>query len=253
MSIHGSMPLARDTGQVVVVIPAFNEQRTIAEVVREVRACGHAEVVVVDDRSQDDTAAEAAAAGARVIRLHIRHGAWGAVQTGLRHAVSRGYRFAVTMDADGQHHAPAIAALLAALRTGEANVAIGSCLQRGSRLRMLAWKLLRAASGLDIEDLTSGFRVYDRAAMRHLVGGNATQFAYQDVGVLMLLKNAGMRLAEVSVPMSERRSGISRIYHSWLAVFGYMSQTLLLCVANLSLGWTAQADEALPPVEERGG
>jgi glycosyltransferase involved in cell wall biosynthesis len=212
----------------VVIIPAFNEQRDIAEVVREVRLVSGFPVIVVDDASSDETIARARAAGARIVPLSQQLGAWGATQTGLRLAYRDGYDFALTMDADGQHEAVWIEKLLEPVVEGKADVSIGCCVRRGSRLRKIAWVMLKTASGLAMEDITSGFRVYNRAAMRLLASREATLLEYQDVGVLVLLRNAGLHLSEVDVTMLPRTSGSSRVYHSWLVVAYYMAHTLLL-------------------------
>ena len=92
---------------------------------------------MVDDGSQDDTAAKAQSAGATVLRLPEQLGAWGATQTGMRYAVRKGFDIAVTMDADGQHDSDDIPKLIAPLLTGEANVVIGACPQRGSHTQHL--------------------------------------------------------------------------------------------------------------------
>ena len=212
----------------IVVIPAFNEQKDIAAVVREVRRVSGFPIVVVDDCSIDNTRAEAESAGARVIPLSQQLGAWGALQTGLRFACREGYEFALTMDADGQHEAVWIDKLFAPVIEGDADVTIGCCVRRGSRLRKIAWVMLKAASGLKMEDITSGFRVYNRQAMDLLAGPEATLLEYQDVGVLTLLKNAGLHIEDVDVTMLPRTSGTSRVYHSWLVVAYYMAHTLLL-------------------------
>ncbi len=212
----------------MVIIPAFNEQKDIADVVREVRETSGFPVIVVDDASSDDTIARARGAGARIVPLSQQLGAWGATQTGLRLAYLSGYDYALTMDGDGQHEAVWIDKLLEPVVNGEADVSIGCCVRRGSRLRKVAWVMLKTASGLTMEDITSGFRVYNRAAMALLASREATLLEYQDVGVLVLLRNAGLHLAEVDVTMLPRKSGSSRVYHSWLVVAYYMAHTLLL-------------------------
>ena len=132
------------------------------------------------------------------------------------------------MDADGQHEAVWIDKLFAPVIEGEADVSIGCCVRRGSRARKIAWVMLKAASGLKMEDITSGFRVYNQRAMTLLAGPEATLLEYQDVGVLTLLKNAGLQIVDVDVTMLPRTSGTSRVYHSWLVVAYYMAHTLLL-------------------------
>src|SRR5690349_7050301 len=106
-----------------VVIAAFNEGAVIREVVREVVDAGWS-VVVVDDGSRDDSAAKAKAGGATVLRHPINRGQGAALQTGIDYAIRRGARHIVTFDADGQHDAKDIPALVEAL--GDADIALGS-------------------------------------------------------------------------------------------------------------------------------
>ena len=212
----------------IVVIPAHNEANDIAFVVGEIRKYSDFPVVVIDDASTDDTIAVAREAGAVVIPLAVQLGAWGATQAGLRYALSNDYAYAITMDADGQHLAESLPALLEPIINKEADVTIGACTRRGSASRQFAWRLMKRVSGLRLEDLTSGFRVYDRRAIRRLAAWQATLLEYQDVGVLAMLKASGIRITDVEVEMRARRHGISRVFYSWTSVIYYMSYTLLL-------------------------
>lgn len=214
--------------RILVIIPAFNEAATIASVVEKAIAQSGSEVIVIDDGSQDDTAAEARSAGATVLRLPEQLGAWGATQTGMRYAVRKGFDIAVTMDADGQHDSSDIPNLVALLLAGEANVVVGACLQRGSPLRHLAWRWIRYLSGTNLRDFTSGFRAYDRLAIRRAASWKATLLEYQDIGVLMLFQRHGLIISDVDVTMSERVSGHSRIFGDWGAVIYYMAYTFIL-------------------------
>ena len=212
----------------MVVIPAHNEAQDIAWVVGEIHKFSSFPVVVVDDASSDDTVSKARGAGAVVIPLVVQLGAWGATQTGLRYALRNGYEYVITMDADGQHLAESIPDMIQPIIDGEADVTIGACTRRGSIMRKIAWKMMKKVSGLRLEDLTSGFRVYDRRAIRRLASWQATLLEYQDVGVLAMLKASGIRTVDVEVDMLPRRSGISRVFYSWISVVYYMSYTLLL-------------------------
>jgi len=219
----------------VIIIPAFNEGQVIGSVITEIR--GHCDfpIFVIDDASTDDTVALARQAGATVVPLAAQLGAWGAMQTGLRLARRDGYDLAITMDADGQHDASSLEDLVRPVAEGIADVSIGACTQRGSRLRKIAWVLMKQASGLTLEDITSGFRVYNRRAIRELSSRRATLLDYQDVGVLLLLQSRGLTIVDVNVTMQDRRNGASRIFRSWLIVFYYMCQTLLLGLTKRKL------------------
>ena len=212
----------------IVIIPAHNEAKDIAFVIGEIGKHSNFPVVVVDDASTDDTISKARNAGAVVVPLALQIGAWGATQAGLRYALKNDFAYAITMDADGQHLAESLPALIQPIVDKEADVTIGACTTRGSTLRKIAWTLMKRVSGLRLEDLTSGFRVYDKRAIRRLAAWQATLLEYQDVGVLTMLKASGLRIKDVEVKMLPRRSGISRIFYSWTSVIYYMSYTLLL-------------------------
>jgi glycosyltransferase involved in cell wall biosynthesis len=218
--------------RILVIIPARNEEASVAEVVRQVQLVQGCDVVVVDDASADATAQVAQEAGAFVLRLPVNLGAWGAIQTGMRFAYVKGYRTVITMDADGQHKASSIPYLLTPLTAHHADVVIGSCTPRGSQARKFAWKLFRWISGLRIQDLTSGLRAYSAPAIFLLASSRATLLDYQDVGVLLLLQKTGLRILEVDVDMCDRKNGYSRVFSSWFKVGEYMLLTTILCLSH---------------------
>jgi glycosyltransferase involved in cell wall biosynthesis len=185
----------------------------------------------VDDGSSDDTANVAMLGGATVVRAPLWQGAWGAIQTGIRYAVRHGYDAVITMDADGQLEAAYLPRLIEAAERG-ANVVIAACPSRGSRLRHFAWSYFRLITGFEFDDLTSGFRYYDAKACRLLTREEATLLDYQDIGVLLILRHARLRIAEIPVAMNPRRHGASRVFSSWWTVTRYMAETSLLCLAR---------------------
>jgi glycosyltransferase involved in cell wall biosynthesis len=216
-----------------VVIPAQNEAASIAEVVT--RAKAHAEhVLVVDDASSDDTAALARAAGAQVLPLVTPLDAWCATQTGLRFAHAHGAKIVVSLDADGQHPPECIPALVQPVRAGQADVTIGSDPSRVSHYRHLAWGYLRAVTGLTVADLTSGFRVYGPKALDLLIRPEASSLNYQDVGVLMMLRDEGLKMTEVPVTMGPRLFGASHVFRSWVKVMAYMLESSVIGLARRS-------------------
>lgn len=102
--------------KVLIIIPAWNEAGSIADVVTEVRGeLPGVDIIVVDDGSQDDTALRAADAGAIVARLPFNLGVGGAMRTGYRYARDHGYDVAIQVDADGQHDPRYIPKLVDAL------------------------------------------------------------------------------------------------------------------------------------------
>jgi len=214
----------------VIVIPARNEIDTIGSLVASLGEAGWTDVVVVDDQSTDETAAAAQLAGAMVLRPALPMGAWGALQTGIRYAVANDYSGVITMDADGQHEVSQIQALLE--MRDRADVVIGAFPERASRARRLAWRWFRRIAGFELRDLTSGFRLYNPSAMLLLSSDEATLLDYQDLGILLIARKAGLDIVEVPVSMSLRTSGKSRVFNSWFSVARYLAVTTLLCLAR---------------------
>lgn len=229
-------------GQLLVVVPAHNEEDSLADVLKTTKEFGYC-VVVVDDASEDNTGRIARNEGALLIPLANRLGAWGATQAGLRYARARGAGIVVTLDADGQHEPAHIHELTAPLLVGTADVVIGSCPIRVSRLRRWAWHYFRWLTGLNAHDLTSGFRAYNRHAVTVLSSSDAALLDYQDVGVLMLMRAEGLRVQEVPVEIGSRRNGISRVFPSWWVVARYMLETTVLCVSHLHIPGSRRGDD----------
>lgn len=244
-------PLTRvpGTAPLLVVIPAFNEAESIARVLQDLALHVPGDRLVVSDASSDGTAAIARAEGAEAIELPQQIGAWGATQTGLRLAQRRGYERVATVDADGQHAPRSLLALLQAQRETGADVVIGTFPERLSGARRLAWAWFRALTGLGIEDLTSGLRLYGPRAIELLSRSEATLLDYQDVGVLLLLRKYGLTVHEVPVTMYPRHSGHSRVFGSWFTVARYMTQTTLLCIARIGRFGGARPLPAAPGPE----
>ena len=220
----------------LAVIPARDEVATVAAVVAGVRRQLGCAVLVVDDASTDGTGAAARAAGADVLRLPVGLGAWGASQTGIRYALRNGFEAVVTLDADGQHLPESLPLLFRQRDLHGANVVIGTCLERLSTPKKIAWRYLRLLTGLRLRDFTSGLRLYDAEAIRMLAAPEASLLDYQDVGVLMLLAKQGLRIVETPTPMNAREVGHSRVFASWAVVARYMFNTTILCISRLDRG-----------------
>jgi polyprenyl-phospho-N-acetylgalactosaminyl synthase len=185
-----------------VVIAAFNEGAVIRDVVGEVVDAGWS-VVVVDDGSRDDTPAKAREAGAIVVRHSVNLGQGAALQTGVEYAKRRGARSIVTFDADGQHVATDIPAMVAAL--AGADIALGSRFLgkvEGASKRRMA--LLRTAvvmsntmSGMKLTDAHCGFRAFRAEIAPRL---RITQDRMAHASELLRKINApGLRVVEVPV------------------------------------------------------
>lgn len=159
--------------KVLALIPAYNEEASIAGVVQA--TLGRVDqVVVVDDGSRDATSERAREAGALVLRQASNGGKGAALQAGSHYAIEHGYDVVVTLDADGQHDPESIPDLLEPLRLGAADMAVGSRKTQWSRhmpiLRRItnAWMswFLSQLAGQPMEDTQSGFRAISTAVLR---------------------------------------------------------------------------------------
>ena len=204
------MPAAESTapplGAPVIVIPAFEAEDTLPAVLRRLAALlPGATVIVVDDGSRDGTAAVAAAHAAEVVRLPDNQGKGRALARGVRAAVERGAGAVVTMDADGQHPAECVPALLAPLTDGTADVVVGAR-RRGTGsmpwprrfTNRLSSALVSRALGMHVPDSQSGFRAFTRRVAETVTpAGPRYEF---ETEFLFLAAHAGFRIRAIPVP-----------------------------------------------------
>ena len=208
----------------LVFIPAWNEEENLPAVLDELRAgLPGADVLVVDDGSTDGTASVARAHGAEVLSFGENRGLREGIAAGYAHAESHGYAFTGRVDADGQHPVDELARLLEIVRSGDADVAVGSRFATGdgyeayryepSRSRRLGTSLLRramgAALGRPFHDATSGMYAANRLALPALECPYTS--GAPEVESLLRLREAGLRVVEVPVHMRERASGESKL------------------------------------------
>jgi len=193
----------------VIIIPAYNETGRIRDTIRGVRKVAEALVLVIDDGSTDNTAEEAKAAGALVLRLPFNLGYGAALQTGFRYAMKMGYKYAIQMDADGQHEPLSINSLIAPVLNDEVDVVIGSrFLDRGNykapfirRMGMHFFGVIASVvTGRKITDPTSGFQALNRKVME-FYASDAYPADYPDADVIIMLHRGGFRFKEVPVVM----------------------------------------------------
>ncbi len=194
------MPPAQPTGEIIALIPAYNEARYIADVVKA--ALQYVPVVVVDDGSSDGTGATAALAGAKVIVHNTNQGKGKALNTGFEYAVARRVDAAITLDADGQHDPTEIPTFIAAFRAGQGDVIIGqrTFAQMPGKSRFgntVGTWLLTRAMGRPIPDNQSGYRLLGRRVME-TVRPDTTRFE-AEVELLLRAQLAGFRLAWVPI------------------------------------------------------
>ena len=172
----------RETAGILALIPAFDEGPRVGKVVRA--AAATLPVIVVDDGSTDDTADQAARAGATVIRQRPNGGKGSALRAGLRHALEAGAEAVVTLDADGQHDPSEIDAFLARWATDRPELIIGrrdfAAMPPVRRLsNTLGGIALSAAVGRWVPDNQSGYRLIGRQLMRSLLDSAEDGFEFE--------------------------------------------------------------------------
>lgn len=192
--------------KVSIIIPAYNEEESIGEIVRELRELYPAyEVIVVNDGSTDETAKVASQAGAIVISHHYKIGNGAAIKTGIRQAKSDNLVF---MDGDGQHDPRDVSKLL--LDLGEYDMIVGAR-TRGSdvsRFRTFGNKIMNVVANVlaerKIPDLTSGFRAMKRDKMMEFFYLLPNTYSYPTTITIAMLK-AGYQVKYLPLDTIKRR------------------------------------------------
>jgi glycosyltransferase involved in cell wall biosynthesis len=237
--------------RVAVVIPARNESASVASVVGRVVALHpDYDVVVVDDASEDDTAALARAAGARVLRAPIRLGYGGAVQAGFKFAHARGYDLVVLMDADGQHDPACVEALVEASRRFDLVVGsrfAGQASYRIPLVRLVGMKafsaIASAITGCRLTDTSSGFQAVGRKVFTLFALGSYP-VDFPDADTLIWVARHGFRIGEVPVVMHQRAAGKSMISGVTSSVKYALKMPLAIVVTLLRIPVVEKGDDA---------
>ena len=207
------MPAASvaDAASTSIVIPACNEADAVGALITSLRsAAPWLEILVVDDGSIDDTGAQAAAAGARVIRHPYNKGNGAAVKTGIRHATGE---FVLIMDADGQHQPADAAKLVSHLAVYDLVVGARSAHTQANAIRRAGNELLNRVAGYlteqPIPDLTSGFRAARRDCLLEFLHLLPNGFSTPTTTTLAFMK-AGYSVRFEPIDAAQR-SGSSKI------------------------------------------
>ena len=204
--------------EVLVVIPAFNESKTIGQVVDQVAAFGF-QTLVVNDGSTDETAKIAFEHGSRVVSLPLNSGVGGALRCGFRYAVENGFAAVIQCDADGQHVASHLIDLVNATNQTGAHMVIGSrfgsenTTHNPSLLRRFAMRILskvaQRATKNEITDSTSGFRVIRQPLLGELALNMPAYYLGDTFETVVVAGRAGYQIEEIGVAMAPRLHGTS--------------------------------------------
>lgn len=216
--------------KVLVVIPAYNEEKNIERVVDNlISNYGQYDYVVVNDGSTDGTRRVCRKKGYNLLDLPVNLGLGGAIKSGMKYANYNQYEYVLQFDGDGQHQAQYIETMIKKMEETNADIVIGSrFVEKRKPLtpRMIGSQLITYAiwlttGGKYIGDVTSGMRLFNKRMIK--------RFGYEmhyspEPDTLAYLLNRGVKIEEVQVEMLERENGTS--YLNFFGSLDYMWQMM---------------------------
>ena len=230
---------AAGADSLLVIVPAFNEEGAVGDVVRSVQQhVPGVPVLVIDDGSGDGTVANARLAGAEVLLLPHHLGLGGCVQAGYKLAFELGFQYVIRVDGDGQHDARDIPRIFEKLKTSGCEMVIGSRYLTNNGLRTGVVRslgiyffrlVLRPILGKAVHDPTSGFVGVNRRALE--VFGKSFPLEYPEIEALVVLQRRRFRFEEVPCKMRPRTTGRSSI--TALKSLYYIAHVLLGVFVNV--------------------
>lgn len=201
----------------LALIPAYNESRKIGQVVRQ--TIDYLPVLVIDDGSQDGTAAQAELAGANVLHQVHNQGKGAALKLGFNWALAHGYDAVLTLDADGQHDPGEIPGFITAYHTDPAQLVIGqrdfSLMPISRRIANTFGRLLfQWAVGKDIPDNQSGYRLIRRQLLEKMVASAEQGFELEVEMIAVAVKESlGVSWVPISTIYQGEKSHIKPLAH----------------------------------------
>lgn len=202
----------------LILIPAYNEEANIGQVLQEIRNYNYdLDIVIIDDGSVDGTARVAGERGEKVIEHIYNIGYGGALQTGFKYALKMGYNYVIQFDADGQHDPADIRKLMTRLLDSGADIVIGSRFlssdYKTGFFKMTAIRyfrlLIRSFTGVKITDPTSGLQALNRRTFANYAAMGNFPEDFPDADTLIRMIRSNFRVVEVPVNIKERISGVS--------------------------------------------
>ena len=222
--------------EVLIIIPAYNEQECIEKVVDNlINNYKEYDYVIVNDGSKDNTRKICKEKNYNLIDLPINLGLAGGFQAAMKYAYVNGYSYAVQFDADGQHRPEYIANMLEAIKEGF-DIVIGSRFvseKKPFTMRMLGSRLISTAifltSRVRVKDPTSGMRMYDRKMINEFA--TSLNYGPEPDTMSYLIKN-GAKIKEVQAFMDERQGGESYLTALKSAKYMIRMLTSILIIQN---------------------
>ena len=211
--------------KILLIIPAYNESEGITQVVQKVeqyriKSKYMIDYIVINDGSTDNEEEIHRKNKINHVELIQNLGIGGAVQTGYKYALEKGYDIAIQYDGDGQHDIESLPCLIEPLLSGVADFTVGSRFLedsnsefQSSTTRQIGIRILSAlifmTSKIRIKDVTSGYRAANKKVISQFVGRYPSQYPEPESYMHLFAKN--IRVKEVGVRMFERETGTSSI------------------------------------------
>jgi len=204
--------------EVLIIIPAYNEEKSIASLIGSIGSVGPGwDVCVVNDCSGDNTSKLLKQLGVRHINLSNNLGIGGAVQTGYKYALRHGYKYAIQVDGDGQHDPKDIPKLIEKSKEGFHFVVGSRFIDRDGFQSTLSRRfgikifslVIRMFFGEKMTDATSGFRLADQDVIAEFAQNYPVDYPEPETIVMLMKKK--YRVAEVPVVMRARAQGDTSI------------------------------------------
>ncbi|MCI2958015.1 glycosyltransferase family 2 protein [Agromyces atrinae] len=207
--------MSEPSDRVLIIVPAWNEARSVGGTVREIRSGNPLyDIAVIDDGSTDDTAEVARQAGAIVLQLPFNLGVGGAMRTGFTYAQRHGYTRVIQVDADGQHNPSDIERVLDGLERADISIGarfadVGDYTVRGPRrwAMIVLAKVVSRVAGTTLTDVTSGFRAANERAVAQYVRYYPAEYLGDTLDSLVAACHAGLTVTQVPVAMRPRVHG----------------------------------------------
>lgn len=226
----------------LVIIPAFNEGKHIFDLITGIQELyPDFDILVINDGSTDNTAAEVRRSGFMLINHPFNMGYGVTVQTGYKFAFQQGYEYLIQIDGDGQHDPQCIKKLYNELVSNSADLILGSRFNgelrynpgfiRKTGMKLFRWIVKRVVH-LNLSDVTTGFQGMNRRVLREFIK-NSFPADYPDADVLIMAHKKGIRIKEVPVTMyanKEGKSMHSRFHKSFVYVVQMIISVFILLI-----------------------
>ncbi len=226
--------LTLEESRICVILTVFNEENTLADVMKRTRdVLKSAKIIVVDDGSTDASAKVAQECGADLVISHARNlGVGAALRAGMKAAISRNPDVIVKIDGDGQHLPEDIPKLIKPIADGEADLVIGTRFNSHVQMpfikkagnRIFTW-LMKRLTGCSLTDAQSGFRAMSGKVAKTLLPRTGT-YTYTQEMIIHATKHK-LKITEVPIASKERKYGNSRVVKNPLT-YGFRVVLILI-------------------------